>query len=251
MQTRSEAIDITTPAGVADAFIARPYAGGPYPGVLVNMDGPGLRPQLESLALRFASFGYVVLVPNAFYRVGRAPLIPMEELMTTNRSEETMKKMMGMVHAVTPETAVVDAKAWLAFLDSQPDVSDGPIGTVGYCMGGALAIRAAAAFPDRVKAVATIHGGNLATEDETSPHLLLPKVKAELYIEHADNDTSAPPEQQERLRAALDAAGLTYEAELIDGARHGFTMEDMPVYHEGAAERHWEKVPELFARALS
>jgi carboxymethylenebutenolidase len=247
---RSSTVDIPTPDGVADAFVVRPSEGGPYPAVVLNMDGIGLRPYLEELATRFAAEGYVVLVPNAFYRAGRAPLIPMEEMLSPDRSKETMEKMMGLIGSLTPEVAQSDARAWVAYLDAQPDVSDGPIGTLGYCMGGALAIRTAAAFPDRVKAIASMHGGNLATEKDTSPHLLLPGLSAELYIGHADNDGSAPPEQQERLAAALDAAGLTYEAEVLTGAKHGYTMADTPMYDEAAAERHVQKVLALLGRTL-
>jgi carboxymethylenebutenolidase len=246
-------IEITTPDGVADAFIVRPEDGGPYPAVVFNMDGIGLRPNLEQMATRFAEQGYVVLVPNAFYRGGRAPLIPLSDLLTTNRTEQTLKTMMALIQGITPAAALSDAQAWVGYLDAQPDVRPGAFGTVGYCMGGALAIRTAAAFPDRVKAVATLHGGNLATESESesSPHLLLPGLQAEFYVGHADHDGSAPPEQQERLRAALSAAGLTFEAEVLTDARHGFTMADAPVYDQPAAERHWEKVLALFARNLS
>ena len=247
---RTSSIDIITADGVADAFIARPDDDGPYPGVLLNMDGIGLRANLEQLATRFSSHGYVVLVVNAFYRAGRAPLITMEELLTTNRSPETMDKLMGLIGSLTSEVAASDAASWIAYLEAQPDVSDGPMGTVGYCMGGALAIRTAAAFPDRVKAVATLHGGNLATEKQTSPHLLLDGLSAEFYVGHADNDGSATPEQQVRLAAAFDAAGITYEAEVHEGAMHGFTQADTPMYDEAAAERHVEKVLELFGRAL-
>ena len=250
METSGSAIEITTPDGVADAYLSRPAAGGPYPAVLVHMDGPGLRPQLERMADRFAAYGFVVLVPNAFYRAGPAPLVPLDELATPHRTETTMQKLKSLISSISPEAAVADAGCWIAFLDTQDDVRDGRLGTVGYCMGGALAIRTAAAFPDRVKAVATVHGGNLAADSETSPHLLLPKVAAELYIAHADNDPSASPEQQQRLREALDDAGLTYEMEVLEGARHGFSMDDMPAFDEGAATRHWEKVPALFARVL-
>jgi carboxymethylenebutenolidase len=248
---RASTVDIVTPDGTADAFIVRPDGGGPFPGVVLNMDGIGLRPNLEQLATRFASEGYVVLVPNAFYRGGRAPLISMEELLTTGRSKETMDTLMGLIGSLTPEVAEADARAWVGYLDEQDDVSDGPLGTIGYCMGGALAIRTAAAFPDRVKAVATLHGGNLATDKDTSPHLLLDGLTAELYIGHADNDGSAPPEQQERLASALDAAGLTYEAEVHAGAMHGFTQADTPMYDEAAAERHVTKVLALLKRTLA
>jgi carboxymethylenebutenolidase len=247
---RTSAVDIPTPDGVADAFIARPDGDGPFPGVVFNMDGVGLRPVLEAMATRLAAHGYVVLVPNAFYRGGRAPLVPLEELFAKERSPETMKKLMGLIGSMTPESAASDAATWVAFLDSQDDVSDGPMATLGYCMGAALAFRTAAAFPDRMTAVATFHGGNLATETDTSPHLLLPGIKAELYVGHADNDGSAPPEQQQRLREALDAAGLVYEAELHVGSGHGWTMTDLPVYDEAAAELAWGKMLALLDRNL-
>lgn len=246
----SQTLDITTADGVADAVLARPDAPGPHPGVVLHMDGPGLRPVLTAMAERLASNGYVVLVPNAFYRDGRAPLIPLEQLLTPDRKPATMERMMGFIGAVTPERAAADAASWVAFLDARDDVLAGPIGAVGFCMGGALAIRTAAALPDRVRAVASLHGGNLATEKDTSPHLLLPGLTAEVYAGHADQDGSAPPEQQARLAAALDDAGIVHETEQYDGARHGWTMSDLPAYDEAAAERAWSKVLALFARTL-
>jgi carboxymethylenebutenolidase len=247
---RISAVDITTPDGVADAFIARPDDDGPFPAVVFNMDGVGLRPVLEGMATRLAAHGYVVLVPNAFYRSGRAPLVPLADLYAKERKPETLQKLMGLIVGLTPEAATSDARAWVAYLESQPDVSDGPIGTVGYCMGAALAIRTAAAFPDRVTALATFHGGNLATDKGSSPHLLLHGLSAEVYVGHADNDGSAPPEQQQRLKDALDAAGLTHEAELHVGSGHGWTMTDLPVYDEAAAELAWGKLIALLDRNL-
>lgn len=247
---KTSAVDIITPDGIADAFIVRPDGDGPFPAVVYNMDGIGLRPVLEGMATRLAEQGYVVLVPNAFYRGGRAPLIPLDELLGDKRSPETLTTLMGLIATMTPSAAASDAKAWVAYLDSQDDVSPGPIGTVGYCMGGALAIRTAAALPDRVTAVASFHGGNLATEADTSPHLLLAGLQAEIYIGHADNDGSAPPEQQDRLKAALERSGLVYEAELNEGAGHGWTMSDLPVYDQSAAEHHWDKLVALLERNL-
>ena len=247
---RAATVDIPTPDGVADAFLVRPEHGGPFPPVVLNMDGVGLRPVLEEKASAFASQGYVVLVPNAFYRGGRAPVIPLAELLTPQRTPQTLEKLLGLIADITPECAARDAAAWVSYLDDQEDVKPGPIGTLGYCMGGALAIRTASAFPDRVTAVGTFHGGNLATEADTSPHHLLAGLKAEVYVGHADEDGSAPPEQQQRLQAALDSAGLGYEAELYDGARHGWTMSDLPAYNEAAAERAWDKAVGLLARNL-
>jgi len=243
-------VDVPTPDGTADSYFVRP-GGGPHPAVLLFMDGIGLRPRIEQMADRIAEQGYAVLAPNLFYRGGRAPLIPdlVERLQTEDRAA-VWGELRPLMTALTPEVAARDTAAYVAFLDAQPDVAPGPIATTGYCMGGALSLRAAAQLPDRVVAAASFHGGNLAPSDDVGPHLGAPQIRAELYVGHADNDGSMPPEQQERLAAALDAAGVTYTAELYDGAAHGWTMTDMPVHDEKAEQRHWEALLGLLARRL-
>jgi carboxymethylenebutenolidase len=151
---------------------------------------------------------------------------------------------------LTPEGAMRDAEAYLDVLARRDEVTDGPVGLTGYCMGGRLALRTAAGFPDRVAAAASFHGGNLANDAEDSPHRQADRIRAEVYVAHADNDRSMPPEQQQRLEEALSSAGVSFKAELYDGAAHGFTQADTPAYDEQATERHWTNLFGLFERTL-
>jgi carboxymethylenebutenolidase len=247
----SETVDVPAADGTADGFFTRPAAGGPHPAVLLYMDAYGIRPAVEAHARRLAGHGYCVFVPNVFYRGGRSPVI--ENIEVEIRSEDRaglFAKLMPMIKALTPEAAIRDSQAWLAFLRSRPEVREAPIGTVGYCMGGRLALRMAGEFADAVSAAASFHGGNLATGEDDSPHLAAVRAAAELYIGHADNDGSMPPDQMGRLTHALAEAHVRHTAELYVGAAHGWTQTDTPVYDEPSAERHWVRLLELFGRVL-
>jgi carboxymethylenebutenolidase len=240
-------LDIATPDGTADAYLSKPSTGA-HPGVLVFMDGIGLRPRLEDMADRIAEHGYAVLVPNTMYRAGRAPVLPniVQRLQGEDRAA-VFEELRPHMAALTPEVAERDTAAYVETLDQHAD--GGRIATVGYCMGGGLAMRAAAQLPDRVAAVASFHGGRLAADD-AAPHTLADRIQAELYFGHADNDASMPADQIALLEAALDAAGVRYTSELYAGATHGFTMRDMPVYDEKAEQRHWDALLGLLDRAL-
>ena len=251
MNLETATIDVPTPDGSADAYVSAPADGGPHPGVLLYMDAFGPRPRLEEMADRIAAEGYVVLVPNVFYRNGRAPLIDTAELTRPENREKLFEALGPMMQALTPELAMRDAEAYLAWFAGDSRVADGPVGTTGYCMGGGLALRTAATFPDRVAAAASFHGGRLATDAENSPHTVVGRIAGEVYVAHADNDASMPPEQQERLERALDEAGVTHTCELYDGAAHGFTMADTAAYDEAATARHWDNLLPLFARTLT
>jgi len=250
MRTETTYVDVKTQDGVADAILAAPTEGGPFPGVLLYMDAFGLRARLEEMADHLAAEGYVVLVPNVFYRHGRAPVVDLGDLGRPESRAGIFDRLGPVMRALTPDLAMRDAQAYLTFLADDDRVGDGPVGTVGYCMGGALALRTAAQAPDRVAAVASFHGGRLATDDPASPHRVVDRVRAEVYVAHADNDGSMPPDQQQRLSEALTAAGVTHRAELYDGVAHGFTMSDTPVYDEAATQRHWERLTDLFRRNL-
>ncbi|MDT7547508.1 MAG: carboxymethylenebutenolidase [Actinomycetota bacterium] len=246
-----ETVDVPTPDGTADAYFVRRSDEAPRPAVLLFMDGIGLRPRLEEMADRIAAHGYAVLVPNLFYRAGRAPVVP--DLASRLRTEDrgsVMAELRPLMSALTPEVAARDTQAYVDFLDQQAGVQVGPLGTTGYCMGGALSLRAAAQLQERVTAAASFHGGNLAPDDPAGVHQLAPRIRAEVYVAHADNDASAPPEQQQRLAAALEAAGVQHTAELYAGASHGFTMSDMAVYDAAAEQRHWDALLGLLARNL-
>jgi carboxymethylenebutenolidase len=250
MDVSIDRVDIPAADGVADAILATPASDGSYPAVLVFMDAFGLRPRLEEMAGRLAADGFVVLVPNLFYRNGRAPVVDLGDLGEPANRATLFGRLRPLMAALTPEAAMLDVDAYLGFLSAHPRVSAGPVGTVGYCMGGALALRAAAHAPGQVAAAASFHGGRLATDQPDSPHLLVGQIDAEIYVGHADNDGSMPPEQQERLSAALAEAGVRHRTELYDGAAHGFTMADTAAYDEAATERHWQRLLDLMGRSL-
>ena len=244
-------LDVRTPDGVADAYLVHPGGGGSYPAVLFFMDAIGLRPRLFEMADRIAANGYVVLVPNVFYRHGRAPLVDdLPDLLRPQNRPKLIAAVSGFVSSLTPGAAMRDAGAYLDFLAGQGQVAPGLAGITGYCMGGALALRTAGSFPERVAAAASFHGGNLATEATDSPHRLADCVRAELYFGHADQDQSLPPEQIERLDRALSEVGVRYRAEVYRGAAHGFTMTDSAAFDEAATERHWTALLGLLSRTL-
>jgi carboxymethylenebutenolidase len=258
---QSTMVDITTDDGVADAYLTQPDGGGSRPGILFFPDGIGLRPRLYEMADRIAAHGYVVLIPNVFYRSGRVPLIAnLDELVKSADRSALMAAIWPIASALDPASAMRDTRSYLDYLGAVaagPEATAGgasapagPVGLTGYCMGAALALRTAGTYPDRVAAAGGFHGGNLATEAENSPHLLAGAITAELYFGHADNDQSMPPEQVERLNAALDAAGVRYRAEVYAGATHGYTMADTAVHSQEAEDRHWTELIALFTRAL-
>jgi carboxymethylenebutenolidase len=243
-------VNVPTPDGTADARLAFPDGAGPHPGVLFFMDAFGVRPRLEEMAQQIADAGYVVLLPNLVYRSGRAPVVDFADLSQPENREKMFAALRPIMSGLTTELALRDIEAYVDYLTAQPSVAAGPIGTTGYCMGGALSLRAAAQLPDRVAAAASFHGGRLATDAADSPHRLADRISAELYLAHADSDHSMPAEQIELLEHSLDAAGVTYRSEVYRGAVHGFTMADTAAYDESATERHWTALLELLDRQL-
>jgi len=243
----SQEVEIPTAAGMIDAFLVRPEIARPLPGVLQLTDGLGLRPAHAELSARIAGHGYVVLTPNIFYRTTRPPAFTFEADFTSERTLNRFRELSG---PLTPEAMSEDGVAYLDFLSVQPMVSPGPMGVVGFCFAGQFALRAAAARPDRVAAAASFHGGNLVTDADTSPHLVLPKVKARLYFGHAVNDRSMPTEAIRKLEAALEAWGGTYQSEKYDGALHGWMIAGGRAYHAEHAERGFAKLVELLDGTL-
>jgi carboxymethylenebutenolidase len=247
---KTELLNLKTPDGVCDTFAAYPDDGKAYPAVLFLMDGFGVRPYLHQMAEKLASAGYYVLLPNLLYRLRPAPVFPLQFPLSKEDIPNAVPLLMGALKAYDHEAGLRDIGAFLDFLGGNEAVKQGKVGLTGYCFGGGMALRAAARFPNRVGAVASFHGGNLATEAPNSPHLLASRIRARVYVAHADNDSSMPPEQQERLSQAFREAGLRHEIELYPGAAHGFAMADLPAYNEGALQRHWEKLLALFADEL-
>jgi carboxymethylenebutenolidase len=248
VRTTTEHIDIPAPDGTADAVLSRP-AGGTGPGVLLYMDAFGLRPRIEEMTARIAAEGYVVLAQNVFYRSRRSPLVDPDDLADPEGRSRVFEVLRPFMKELTPERAVRDAAAYLGFL--QQEAAPGPVGVTGYCMGGGLALRTAGHYPERVAAAASFHGGNVATDADYRRHLLADRIKGVVYVGPADNDRSMPPEQMERLEAAMQEAGVAFRAELYEGAAHGFTMADTAAFDEAATERHWQRLFALLARALT
>lgn len=241
-------VEIKTPDGTADAYFVHP-AKGAHPGVLVWPDIFGLRPAFRQMGKRLAESGYSVLVVNPFYRAKKAPIAPEGADL---QDPELRKTLFGLAGALTAETAVTDAKAFVAWLDSQPSVDKKrKIGTTGYCMGGPLVMRTAAAIPDRIGAGASFHGGNLVTDKPDSPHLLVPKMKAHFLFAIAENDDQKEPHAKDVLREAFAKAQLPAEIEVYAGAMHGWCPPDSRVYNEAQAEKAWSRMLALFKTALA
>jgi carboxymethylenebutenolidase len=241
----NEKVTISTRDGDCPAHVLTPATGGQWPGVIFYTDAGGLRPGVVEMAQRLADAGYAVLLPDIFYRYGPyGPFVPKEVF------AGDFRLILGPLMATTGnDKAAQDTEAFLAYLDTRAEVVGGKAGAVGFCMGGGMALAAAGTYPDRFAAVASFHGGNLATDAPTSPHLLAPKLAAEVYIAAAEIDGSYPPEMAKRLETALAEAGVSYTAHSYSAA-HGWMMPDFPVYDHAAAERGWVEMLALFDRRL-
>ncbi|MGW1199903.1 dienelactone hydrolase family protein [Streptomyces sp. NPDC002536] len=242
----TKTVDITTPDGTADAFVAFPDDGEQHPAVLLYMDALGLRPVIHALAERLAAEGYYVLAPNLYYRRGRAPLFEVPDLSGPEARGAFFEHLAPMMQELTAERVRSDADAYLDFLAAQPEVGPGPVGSVGYCMGAVLAVRTAAARPDDVAAVAGFHPGRLVTETPDSAHLLAPQLRAELLFGLAEQDEPMP-----EFDKALDAAGVRYTSEVYPDTVHGFTMSDTAAFSPSGLQLHWDRLLPFFARTLT
>lgn len=247
---RGTTVDITTEDGTADAYLVHPDDDTAHPAVLFYMDAFGLRPHLRGMADRLAAAGYTVLVPNVFHRSGRTPVFDLPEFIDPAARPEIWGQILPAMQALTPELALRDAPAYLDTLAASPHASAGPVGITGYCMGTRLALHTAGGFPERVAAVAGFHGGALATEAPDSPHLAVARITAEVYLGHADEDPSLPPEQIDLLDKALTEAGVRHRTEVYTGASHGYTQADTAAYDAEATARHWTALLDLLDRNL-
>jgi carboxymethylenebutenolidase len=249
-------VEVKMPDGVCDAAFIHPKSGS-HPGVLLWPDAFGLRPSMRAMARRLAAEGYSVLVPNPFYRVSKAPFTDASKFNFQNPDDMAkLRPLMGSVNA--PGNPEKDAAAYIAFLDAQKQVDKKKkIGTQGYCMGGPLVVRTAAAFPDRIGAGASFHGGGLVTDKPESPHLLAPKIKARMYFGVAGNDDQRQPDAKVKLKEAFEAAKVRVEVELYPKALHGWCITDMPmqgaeaIYNQPDAERAWAKLLALYKAGLA
>jgi carboxymethylenebutenolidase len=237
-------LDIATADGAMNSFVVYPEEGGPFPVVLFYMDAPGKREELHDMARRIAAVGYFVVLPNLYYRRSR-------DFRLKERTEPAMAEMFALMATLGTATTECDTEAMLRFVDAQPEADARSVGAVGYCMSGPFVMWAAAAFPDRIGCIASIHGANMATDKADSPHRMAPKIRCESYFACAEVDKWAPPADIEKLQTALREAGTPHRVEWYPGVEHGFVFPlRAGIYNQAAAERHWERLFSLFSRTL-
>ncbi len=237
-------IDIPTADGAMNAFVVHPEEDAPHPVVLFYMDAPGKREELHDMARRLAAVGYFVVLPNLYYRQSR-------DFQLKERTEAGLAQMFGLMATLNAATTRCDTEALLQFVGAQAAADASRIGAVGYCMSGPFVMWAAAAFPDRLRCIASIHGAGMATAAPDSPHRVAPQVRCESYFACAEIDKWAPPADIEQLQAALLAAGTPHRIEWYPAVEHGFVFPQRgAIYNRAAAERHWERLFSLFARNL-
>jgi carboxymethylenebutenolidase len=237
-------LDLPTADGSMNTFVVHPDEGGLFPVVLFYMDAPGKREELHDMARRIASVGYFVVLPNLYYRRSR-------DYFLRERNDAGFAEMFTYMDALDRRTVECDTAAMLAFVDGDRKAGASRIGAVGYCMSGPFMVWAAAAFPERLKCIASIYGVRLVTDAPDSPHRIVDRVRCEAYFACAETDKWAPRELVEQFQSALDAAGTNYRLEWYPGAEHGFAFPLRPAYHKPSAERHWTRLFSLFARNLA
>jgi carboxymethylenebutenolidase len=241
---REQHVDIPTDEGAMNAFVVGPGKQGPYPVVLFYMDAPGKREELHDMARRLAAGGYFVVLPNLYYRRSR-------DFSLRERTDAQMAVMFEHMHSLTNAMVVRDTEALLRWVEGQAAANAGRVGAVGYCMSGPFVMAAAASFPERILSIAVIHGANLVTEREDSAHLMAPRIRCESYFACAETDRWAPPPVVSQLETALVGAGTPHRIEWYPGTEHGFVFPQRAgIYQPEGAERHWERLFDLFGRTL-
>jgi carboxymethylenebutenolidase len=242
-------VNVPMASGVSDSALFYPEGKGTWPAVLIWTDILGLRPVFREMGRRLAAEGYVVLVPNPFYRNKKAPVV--DGTFDFSKPEDRAK-VMPLAAALTADANISDAKAYTTYLDQQPQTEKSKkMGVQGYCMGGPLTFRTAASVSNRIGAAATFHGGGLVTDKPDSPHLAIPQMKAEVLCCVADNDDKRDPTAKDKLKEAFAAAHLKATVEVFEGCDHGWTVRGSQVYNEAGAERAWAERAALYKRNLS
>jgi carboxymethylenebutenolidase len=242
-------VAIKTRDGICPASVFTPAdMVGPWPAVIFFMDGLGIRPAMWEMGQRLADGGYLVVLPDLYYRLGKyLPRNPSQVWADPRLREDLMR----FVSSLDRDRKISDAAAFIEFLSTRPEVKGTRFGATGYCMGGNISLTAAGAFPDRFAAIASFHGGNLATDQPDSPHLFVKSITGRVYVAGAIEDANFSEEQKNRLEKALTEAGVDHLIETYPGARHGFAVPDLPVFDPAAAERHWAALFRLFHEAFA
>ena len=243
--------DITLPTddGDARAFVFTPDAGsGPWPAAILVMDAPAIRPAMFEIGERLAQAGYLVILPDMFWRAG--PYDPPNIVAARAGDPEAVAQFQKLRGSTGAGRQMIDIKACLDYLAKEPRSKGEKVGITGYCMGGGIALRAAGTFPDCFAAMASFHGGNMATDDEKSPHRLADRIRAKVLVAGAEADGSYDEAQDARLRQTLKDAGVNAEVSIWAGCKHGWVPTDMAVYNKDGAERHWRELVALFDSVL-
>ncbi|HKB60614.1 MAG TPA: dienelactone hydrolase family protein [Gallionellaceae bacterium] len=244
---QTEKIALSTRDGICPCHVYHPTGNGPWPAVLVYMDGIGIRPAMLEVGERLAGYGYFAMLPDLFYRTGPyAPKNARTVFVDPEQRKEHLEKFMPQLSAAN---IMSDTQAFLDYLDGRADVQRGGIATTGYCRGGNLSLTAAGTYPERIVACASYHGSRLANDQPDSPHLLAPRIKARVYIGGASEDATFPDDMKQRLEQALTAAGVEHTIETYP-AHHGWVLSDTLAYNAEAAERHWQTLTALLAETL-
>lgn len=238
---------IETRDGSCRSYVFQPRGAGPWPAVLVFMDGLGIRPAMLEIGERLATHGYFTLLPDLYYRAG--PYEPMDARAVFSDPEQRKRLSEKFFAHISPAKTMSDTQAFLDVLAQRSEVKPGGIGTTGYCMGGLMSLSAAGTYPDRILAAASYHGARLATDAPDSPHLLAPKMKARVYVAGAIEDATFPDDMKARLDVALTQANVAHTIETYP-AKHGWVFRDTPVYDAAASERHWQTMLALFDSTL-
>jgi len=238
-------VDVTSKHGAIPSFMVSPPADGPFPGIILYMDAPGIREELRNIARRIAKHGYVCILPDLYHRYGTLRFdLP--------RRYDAMSSIIRAAYlGLTDADIDEDTAGLIGFLDAQPDVRPGKLGSIGFCMSGRFVTTAARRFPDRFACAASLYGTRLVTDEDDSPHTRLAGITAEMYYGFGDVDQTTPPDYIRTFRAALDAAGVNYTMDVFQGVDHGYAFVERPVYDPMAAETSWEKVFDLFQRNLN
>lgn len=237
-------LDIPTADGAMNTFVVHPDEGGPFPVVLFYMDAPGKREELHDMARRLAAVGYLVVLPNLYYRKTR-------DWWLTERTEEKLAHMFGLMATLDRASTECDTRAMLAYVDAHPKADKARVGAVGYCMSGPFVVWAAGAFPDRLACIASIYGANMATDKPDSPHVAAKALRCDSYFACAEVDKWASPADIAKLEAGLKASGAPYRIEWFPGAEHGFAFPQRACYDKPSAERHWTRLFSLFGKHLA
>lgn len=245
--TLTRELTLTTPDGACPVTLHYPDTNGPFPPVILYMDGPGIRPAVHEIAARLAESGYAVFLPDLFHRAGPYAPVDPKVVFTDPALREVHRKT--FMATATPANVMADTAALIAAIDAAPEAAAGPIGVVGYCMGGRLALIAAAKFPERIAAAASYHGGGLANDRPDSPHRLAPRIAAKVYVGGAIEDANFTDEQKAALIAALAEAGVDHAVETYP-ARHGWVPRDTAAHDPAEAEHHWQTLVPFLDSAL-